>query len=134
MFSCEFCEISKSTFSYRTHAVAASGKVVIQSRTCGYVELSEVRPSYPEYPTLNIGTNWRPASYKSYSGWNVSINAMSQNDLGAFTLNDVNPICQQNGKLLLKVDLVGHDRIHLTDKIISWPVILHSLGIARNIF
>ena len=64
MFSCEFCEISKSTFSYRTHAVAASGKVVIQSRTCGYVELSEVRPSYPEYPTLNIGTNWRPASYK----------------------------------------------------------------------
>ena len=26
MFSCEFCEISKNTFSYRTPPVAASGK------------------------------------------------------------------------------------------------------------
>ena len=27
VFSCEFCEISKTTFSYRTPPVAASGKV-----------------------------------------------------------------------------------------------------------
>ena len=43
MFSCEFCEISKNTFSYRTPLVAASGfyykDVVcknIKAQTCEY--------------------------------------------------------------------------------------------------
>ena len=36
----------------------------IRSRTCGYTELSEIRPSYPEWPTPNIDTIQSPASYK----------------------------------------------------------------------
>ena len=36
----------------------------IRSKTCGYTELSEVRPSYLECPTPDIGTVWSPASYK----------------------------------------------------------------------
>ena len=37
----------------------------IWSRTCGYTELSEVRPSYPECPTPDIGTIGSPALYKT---------------------------------------------------------------------
>ena len=40
VFSCEFCEISKNIFSYRTTLVAASGslqvRVPILSREAGY--------------------------------------------------------------------------------------------------
>ena len=36
----------------------------IQGRTRSYTELSEVRPSYLERPTPNIGTIRSPASYK----------------------------------------------------------------------
>ena len=36
----------------------------IRSRTCGYAELSEVRPSYPKCPIPNISTIRSPASYK----------------------------------------------------------------------
>ena len=36
----------------------------IRSRTSGYKELSEVRPSYSECPTPNIGTIRSPALYK----------------------------------------------------------------------
>ena len=36
----------------------------IRSRPCGYTELSEVRPSYSECPTPNIGTIRSPALYK----------------------------------------------------------------------
>ena len=32
MFSCEFCEISKNTFSYRTPPVAASGLTMKASK------------------------------------------------------------------------------------------------------
>ena len=44
----------------------------------------------------------------------------------------LNPICRQNGQLLLKFDLVGHDRIHFTDQIIFWPVTLRLLRINRE--
>ena len=36
----------------------------ICSRTCGYTELSELRPGYPKCPTPNIGTIRGPALYK----------------------------------------------------------------------
>ena len=39
MFSCEFCEISKNTFSYRTPLVAASAFKVIQVRHTLKVDL-----------------------------------------------------------------------------------------------
>ena len=32
MFSCEFCEISKNTFSYRTPPVPASGGPIMHTR------------------------------------------------------------------------------------------------------
>ena len=43
------------------------GNSAIRSRTCGYTELSEVRHSYPECPTTNIGTIRTTAFYP---GWN----------------------------------------------------------------
>ena len=42
----------------------------IRSRTCSCTELSKVRNSYSECPTLNIATIRRPLRIKSYSGWN----------------------------------------------------------------
>ena len=42
----------------------------IRSRTCSCTELSKVRNSYSECPTLNIVTIRSPLRIKFYSGWN----------------------------------------------------------------
>ena len=51
------------------------GNPVIWNRACGYIELSEVRHSYAEYSTPNIGTIRSPSRIKSYSSWNRVIHA-----------------------------------------------------------
>ena len=56
MFSCEFCEISKSTFSYRTSPVAASvlykkNWKLSESKTMG--EIIEILPSKHQPSWIN---------------------------------------------------------------------------------
>ena len=41
VFSCEFFNISKNTFSYRTHPVAASGRYSILNSVCKCVLISD---------------------------------------------------------------------------------------------
>ena len=36
VFPCEFCKISKTTFSYRTHKVATSVNIVSKTRNCSH--------------------------------------------------------------------------------------------------
>ena len=53
------CSVQVRKFGYSDYS--------IRSRTCGHTELSEVKPRYPECPTLNISTirsRHYPASYK----------------------------------------------------------------------
>ena len=73
MFSCEFCEISKSTFLYRTPPVAASGynvrKVKLTSSVRNMIVLASFSPALDNHVYNIYGFNLLHAYFNQLAGW-----------------------------------------------------------------